>query len=445
MSKTIAKAIMSVGCCLFFVSSTFAAELVIPPDVSITLNRQLGRNYNKYQLDSSEAKRIGDTFQEWVLQSLDFDAATRRQSERFGGRETFYQDVAKNIPVFMYDKGHTGLPNSKPVPIIYRKSANRFSFRKLLDAEAKGKVEEGTAVEMAGSFLSRSNFIRTTLMDGYLETTFPELRQKSAPVGETPERDVLLWQQVRYRRKFLNAPVINSRVSIDFHPDTLEILGFKHYNWTPTNEQAPISIPRDEMKSQAEVEQGLREKIDEFWNASQRATLTSVAQAWFQTETDLIPIFICQLEREPTPTGCGDVCTQFVNIAGSDLVFYATPKVPAPEPFAFDCFPSTNANYADWRAMGSPSCWCAPYQCDGDVDSAIETLLRYRVFGRDLAAVVENWKKKIDDPTLNPCADIDHKAETVFEFRVWGKDLATVVANWKKKDTDLAGDCPRAE
>jgi hypothetical protein len=298
---------------------------------------------------------------------------------------------------------------------------------------------------MAGSFLSRNNFIRTTLMDGYLEITFPELRQKSAPVGEMPERDVLLWQQVRYRRKFLNAPVINSRVSIDFHPDTLEILGFKHYNWTRANEQAPVSIPRGEMKNRAEVEQGLREKIDEFWTASERATLTSVAQAWFQTETELIPILICQLERKPTPTGCGDVCTHFVNIAGSNLVFYATPKLPAPEPVAFDCFPSTNTDYADWRAMGSPSCWCAPYQCDGDVDGATETLLRYRVYGKDLAAVVENWKKKIDDPTLNPCADIDHKAETILKFRVYGKDLATVVANWKKKDADLRGHCPRPE
>ena len=98
--------------------------------------------------------------------------------------------------------------------------------------------------------------------------------------------------------------------------------------------------------------------------------------------------------------------------------------------------------YEDWVQLGEPECWCWPYQCDGDVDGATETFFNYRVYGEDLAAVVENWKKKIDDPTLNPCADIDHKAESFFNYRVYGKDLAKVVANWKKKDEDLLGDCP---
>jgi hypothetical protein len=108
-----------------------------------------------------------------------------------------------------------------------------------------------------------------------------------------------------------------------------------------------------------------------------------------------------------------------------------------------DCFPSEYSTYNDWVAFSKPDCWCWQYQCDGDVDGTTETFFDYRVYGKDLAAVVANWKKKADDPTLNPCADIDHKAETLFNYRVYGKDLATVVANWKKKDGDLPGDCPR--
>ena len=85
------------------------------------------------------------------------------------------------------------------------------------------------------------------------------------------------------------------------------------------------------------------------------------------------------------------------------------------------------------------------YQCDGDADGATETFLEYRVFGNDLALVVANWKKTIDDPALNPCADIDHQAETIFKYRVYGRDLNIVVTNWKKKDAELKGDCPRPE
>jgi len=112
---------------------------------------------------------------------------------------------------------------------------------------------------------------------------------------------------------------------------------------------------------------------------------------------------------------------------------------------ALDCFPASNSTYNDWVALGKPDCWCNPYQCDGDVNNDTETFFKYRVYISDLNTLVDNWKKKINDPTLNPCADIDHKPETFFKYRVYINDLNRVVANWKKKDSALPGDCPRAE
>jgi hypothetical protein len=115
-----------------------------------------------------------------------------------------------------------------------------------------------------------------------------------------------------------------------------------------------------------------------------------------------------------------------------------------------ECLPSSNRQYEDWVALGKPRCWCAPpdgsgYQCDGDADGGTETAFRYRIYSKDSNLIVQNWKKKIDDPTLNPCADIDHKAETVFKYRVYTKDLSIIVTNWKKTDAALPGDCPRPE
>jgi hypothetical protein len=63
----------------------------------------------------------------------------------------------------------------------------------------------------------------------------------------------------------------------------------------------------------------------------------------------------------------------------------------------------------------------------------------------DLAVLVANWKKKIADPTLNPCADLDHKGQGVLKERVMTNDLNILIANWKKKDAQLPGDCPRPE
>lgn len=112
-----------------------------------------------------------------------------------------------------------------------------------------------------------------------------------------------------------------------------------------------------------------------------------------------------------------------------------------------DSFPSNYSTYNDWLTLGKPDCWNTKYQCDGDADGETSGLpFNFRVYTGDLALIVDNWKKTIDEPTLNPCADIDHKDSGFpFNFRVYIADLAKIVANWKKTDADLPGDCPRPE
>ena len=110
-----------------------------------------------------------------------------------------------------------------------------------------------------------------------------------------------------------------------------------------------------------------------------------------------------------------------------------------------ECFPSGYTTYNDWVTLGRPDCWCAPYQCDGDADGATETLKKYRIYSGDAAVISANWKKLIDDVTLDPCADIDHKKETLKKYRVYSNDIAVVSTNWKATDGDLPGNCPRPE
>ena len=109
------------------------------------------------------------------------------------------------------------------------------------------------------------------------------------------------------------------------------------------------------------------------------------------------------------------------------------------------CYPGSGQKVRDFIAYGYPGCWLSPFQCDGDADGGTQTPLKFRVYSNDLALIVENWKRKMYDPLLNPCADVDHESETVLKYRVYGGDLAIVVANWKKRDKDLPGDCPRPE
>ena len=119
-----------------------------------------------------------------------------------------------------------------------------------------------------------------------------------------------------------------------------------------------------------------------------------------------------------------------------------------------DCFPKLFSTYADWVAYGKPNCWCGtrgdppwPYQCDGDADGRNSgPPFKYRIYTGDLNLIVANWKKKMGNPTLNPCADLDHKSSGApFQYRVYTVDIHPVVRNWKKKDAQLPGNCPRPE
>ncbi|MCJ7673916.1 MAG: hypothetical protein MUO33_02055 [Sedimentisphaerales bacterium] len=114
------------------------------------------------------------------------------------------------------------------------------------------------------------------------------------------------------------------------------------------------------------------------------------------------------------------------------------------------CFPTANSAYNDWVLLGQPDCWCAKpkgsgYQCDGDADSVDSGgINKFRVFSGDLNILVNNWRKKAGDATLNACADIDHKdSGGINKYRVFSADLNILVNNWRKKDAALAGDCPR--
>jgi len=126
-----------------------------------------------------------------------------------------------------------------------------------------------------------------------------------------------------------------------------------------------------------------------------------------------------------------------------------------------DCYPSGGvwvARNADWVTLGKPNCWCGiywaqdpdplkkwRYQCDGDADGLTEGAAKLRVSLNDLNLIIANWKKKITDPTLNPCADIDHKYEGAAKLRVSLNDLNIIIANWKKKDGQLPANCVRPE
>jgi len=321
MRKMILEATLCMGCLFILYGSAFAQELVVPPEMRQALERELSKPLRMYPLDPEEAGRIDEAFSAWVSRSIDLATAQKRESERFKDRVTYYQEVPENVPRFIREEfGQIGLRNPRPVEIFHRRGPNWFSFRKILDIEAEGKIEREEAIQMVRDFLLRNNFVKITDSDTFGEILVPELRSDYHPDPDSPVKDVLILQSVKFRREFMGSPVANSRISVDLHPDTQEILGFKHYNWIPAKERNGVTIPQESVKSPSEVEDNLREKIRAYCRESEQANLVSITPAWFQTNAELIPILVCEIEVARIERE--DRFTEYINTAGSDDVFY---------------------------------------------------------------------------------------------------------------------------
>jgi hypothetical protein len=121
-----------------------------------------------------------------------------------------------------------------------------------------------------------------------------------------------------------------------------------------------------------------------------------------------------------------------------------------------DCFPSTDAAYADWVTLGKPDCWCYPRQCKGDADGLKQgsALAGYMYVGtNDLNKLISGWK--ILDPPKGPgvtpvqaCADFDHLRQgsaLAGYMRVGTNDLNRLIAQWKvlepPKGAGVPADC----
>jgi len=111
---------------------------------------------------------------------------------------------------------------------------------------------------------------------------------------------------------------------------------------------------------------------------------------------------------------------------------------------AADCFDQFHFDWQEWVDVGSPCCWCCPYQCYGDGDCLEDGDPKqgyYQVGHGDLGQLVASWKND-DAPGFTICADYSRSEEgsKCCFYRVGYTDLGILVSNWKD-DTDLAADC----
>jgi len=152
---------------------------------------------------------------------------------------------------------------------------------------------------------------------------------------------------------------------------------------------------------------------------------------------------LCKLALSTASSDCNMTLT--ANATRGNIVLEdateAADNLPLVRKLLFDCY--TGTDIAGWTTMGKPACWCASYHCYGDADLKTSGApFNYRIFTGDMGKITSNWKRKITDTALDPCADVDHKSSGApFNYRVFTGDMGKVTSNWKKKDSNFTALC----
>jgi len=129
---------------------------------------------------------------------------------------------------------------------------------------------------------------------------------------------------------------------------------------------------------------------------------------------------------------------------GSDL---SDPVCTCAITIVTECFDSGHADYSTWIGMGSPSCWCNKYQCNGDADGLEQGDSKtgyFHVSYADLGILTGSWKKTSGQAGYNICADFNRAQQGDSKtgyFRVSYADLGILTTYWKKTHSLMPDTC----
>ncbi|MBU1053402.1 MAG: hypothetical protein KKC46_06175 [Proteobacteria bacterium] len=265
--------------------------------------KKLFRRWASMSMDIEKSdKRFSRKYNRTTYKQLHVSDRIRSLNERLNlspGSKDYLNQSLKNMP------GRT-LAFNRHFKTIYRESDSNYSFWKFKDAKEVSRIRnEDKLIEKARQFLIDNNFVIETKHDkiDYIVVLNKKLDEDSGK--ESVSRTFLLRQDVIFRRSYKGNPVLNSMIVVSVIPDTLEIVVFKHKNWTPLNDGKTTSnklttdlyshkrILRDKISKAIKVE-------GENWDT---AVVKKIIPSWFQTNGELLPMNEVKVLLQSKTTG----------------------------------------------------------------------------------------------------------------------------------------------
>jgi hypothetical protein len=329
------KTVVRVAVVLVAAGTAAAQKFEVPSDLLQVLSEEVAKPVVIYALDEQAARQVDEAFETWVGRRIDVKTARRIESTRFPGRVTYALPRTDAAQGAVQPAETLSQPQQEEQPsVFYVRDRNHFTYRKIREAQGRQTVDKGELAQTAKAFLVNGGFVLPAEFDGFGDSVVRTLRNDTAVEGQAQGEDQVLLQSVKFSRRLLAAPVFNSAITVDYDPESMEVIGFKHHSWTPIIAQGMMMQPAVAGPTLQEIVSELQEEAREYVGERGSATLRQVVRGWFQTDIEMVPVLICRVE-----TPHGDHLDGYTQIVG--LVPQEASAGPGKQP--------PGRGYADWR------------------------------------------------------------------------------------------------
>lgn len=327
----------------------FAGDIIISADIAGKINSHAGAEKKSVPVNKAAKDQNKARFRTWTSGSMDLGKAKKRVSDRFN-RTTYHQNVKTmklRLPGERMKKSDKGTPElqmgklktlrmQKGVDLFYREGPGYLKYQAVKEIKARKAMPNAQAVQLARKFLEENGFLQQSGKDRVATIYVQERRmnEDSAENTKAKPADSLLQQDVVFERSYDGKPVLNSKIVVGFLPDVQEIVNFKHFNWTPTEDSQAKTLSNQEIKGKGapvsgdEIKNRLKEKIQRTTGKATKSNVKEAFPAWFQTQDGLIPVlaFRVGVDYADKKGTLSRDYLEVINLAGSDDALFPEQK-----------------------------------------------------------------------------------------------------------------------
>lgn len=282
--QTIATMIVVLSVFILFPEEKTEVDQVIMNQIKDILNNPI----KTYKLDKNRTLEHLNIIDQWFLRETGL-AKVNPVKKKNQNRWEYKRLVKKNSPMLLKISKKQGLKTDKPFTIKYEKEGLERSFRKDIRIPTKKQLPKARVIEIGKTLVLSNKFIKESKHDKMALPLVASWRSHPLKENISEKEKYTILQRVIFKRYFNGKEVINSKIMVDIHPDSEEILSYKHFDWSSIKEES--GKIRDYISMDT-----VMKKIGSAMKGQKGSYgIQKVQQKMFQSSGHLIPVLVLKI------------------------------------------------------------------------------------------------------------------------------------------------------